>query len=271
MHKLLYDNGQYNEMDPHGTQVTIGLSRANGIGTGFLMHYAVLTKLRDYTQIRDEGKGTFLMIDNETTHSATLLQEPAYEPAQSVNNVEYDREHPTRTGLDGSEIRLTTIQQMKHYQTNMATMIQLGKWMDYMRENGVYDSTRIILVADHGHGLDGLFDLRLNSSEDMLSYNPLLMVKDFDSRGFAIDDTFMTNADTPLLALDGLMENIVNPFTGKPLTDAQKHEPEQFVVNTKNFRPEKNLGTQYTQLRWYANANNVLDLSAWRKIEGELE
>ena len=43
--------------------------------------------------------------------------------------------------------------QLAHYQINMAAMLQLANWFDYMRENGVYDNTRIILVADHGRGL----------------------------------------------------------------------------------------------------------------------
>lgn len=37
------------------------------------------------------------------------------------------------------------------------------------------------------------------SGVDLMSFNPLLLVKDFDSQEFRVDDTFMTNADTPPL------------------------------------------------------------------------
>ncbi len=62
-------------------------------------------------------------------------------------------------------------------------LLQVGKWLDYLRENGVYDNTRIILVSDHGFRSDGLFGLKLGpkNSQDMHYFCPLLMVKDFDS------------------------------------------------------------------------------------------
>lgn len=36
----------------------------------------------------------------------------------------------------------------------MAAMLRLGEWFDYLREEGVYDNTRIILVSDHGYRLE---------------------------------------------------------------------------------------------------------------------
>ena len=68
---------------------------------------------------------------------------------------------------------------MIHYQTNMAAMLQLGKWFDYMRENGVYDNTRIILVSDHGKDLNQDNSFKLADGTDKALYYPLLMVKDF--------------------------------------------------------------------------------------------
>ena len=44
----------------------------------------------------------------------------------------------------------------------------------------------------------------------------MLLFKDFNASGkLTEDDTFMTNTDTPSLLLKGLVENPVNPFTGK--------------------------------------------------------
>jgi arylsulfatase A-like enzyme len=52
-----------------------------------------------------------------------------------------------------------------HYHSNMATMLRVGEWMDYLKEQGVYDNTRIIIVADHGRKLK-LMMMRV------LSYTP---------------------------------------------------------------------------------------------------
>ncbi len=273
LHAVLYNNGQYNEIGASWTQVTSGLSKARGMNYGFMKYYSVLSNFPEYTGVRDEGKDTFLMINNMTPHQPTLLQEPDYTPAMLVNNTAYETGKTIlRQSLDGSTLEMTTAHQVKHYHANMATMLKLADWFDYLRENGVYDNTRIILVSDHGFRMDGLFDLKLGpqNKQDMHYFCPLLMVKDFDSTGFTVDDsTFMTNADTPLLALNGLVEDPVNPFTGKALSDATKYLPEQLVAYEGSVRPDYNNGTTFDELTWYANRNNIFDLSAWRYVGTE--
>ena len=64
---------------------------------------------------------------------------------------------------------------------------------------------------------------------DVLRFNCLLMVKDFDATGFQVDDTFMTNADTPTLASAGLIDNPVNPFTGNPIDSSRRAQGEQHL------------------------------------------
>ena len=33
---------------------------------------------------------------------------------------------------------------------DIACMINIGKFLDYLRANNAYDNTRIVIVADHG-------------------------------------------------------------------------------------------------------------------------
>ena len=62
------------------------------------------------------------------------------------------------------------------------------------------------------------------------AFNPVLMVKDFDSReAFAVSEQFMTNADTPTLAFRELIENPWNPFLDHAVTDADKGKQEQKI------------------------------------------
>ena len=270
LHRTLYDGGQYNEMDAAWTQVLNGLSRARGVNYGFMKSYSVLSRLPEYAEIRSEGRNTFMMIDNETTHAPMLLAEPGYTPDAVIDNTAFDAAHAVRCDADGHELRMTTERQVRHYHINMAAMLKLADWFDDMRAKDVYDNTRIILVADHGTGLS-LFDRSMSPGEDLLAFNPLLMVKDFNADAFTVDDRFMTNADTPLLALDGLVEHPVNPFTGKPLTDDKKHEPEQLVAHVIDFKPFTNNGNTFKTLHWYANKNDPLNLDAWRRVEGDPE
>ena len=166
-----------------------------------------LGKLTDY-----EAKGnTYTFIGNDTTHDAAMLQAPYYEPQAVVTD--------KSTPLDAiPNIERVDIQ---HYQMNAAAMRQVGRWLVELQGAGVYDNTRIIIVADHGFSLHSdRFEGFPWSERFYGSHNPLMLFKDFGATGeWSTNDSFMTNADAPLFALEGLGVSPKNPFTGKDMKD----------------------------------------------------
>ena len=104
-----------------------------------------------------------------------------------------------------------------HYLSERAFTVKLASWLDWMRKNGVYDNTRIVVTADHG-GRDSkvLFDAighvpykgRIDEDVDNPGIRyPLLLWKDFDSKGeLRTADDLMTNGDVPDLLLRGIRE-----------------------------------------------------------------
>ena len=104
-----------------------------------------------------------------------------------------------------------------HYLSERAFTVKLASWLDWMRKNGVYDNTRIVVTADHG-GRDSkvLFDAighvpykgRIDENVDNPGIRyPLLLWKDFDSKGeLRTADDLMTNGDVPDLLLRGIRE-----------------------------------------------------------------
>ena len=258
------------------TQFTMGRSLSIGIWDSFANSYSALCALPDMTEVTEETRNTFLMMNNSTPHNAILLQEPQYEPAMYVDNTQYDEEHEARFTISGRTMITATAYQMSHYQCNMAALIRMGKWFDYLREQGVYDNTRIILVADHGWPMEQFEEMMFGAKdpektiynpEDVMAYNPLLLVKDFGARGFSTDERFMTNADTPTLALDGLIEDPVNPFTGKRLTADAKDAEEQHVFYTDYWGTDQNDGNTFLPGSWYALVgHDIFDLSGWKKL-----
>ena len=283
LHQSLYNRGEYNRASrSFAVQVVSDMYTASGgtdrKNTQFAQAYSVLQKLPDLTKVSDEGKNTFLIIDNDTTHDVMMLQEPAYAPSDFVDNRAYEEECGPRKAADGSELAFSSISQLMHYQCNMAAMLRLGEWMDYLRENNMYDNTRIIIVSDHGRSLNSLMDLRFdNGSEESesgadntLLYRSLLLVKDFGSSTLSQDPTFMTNADTPLLALDGIIDDPVNPFTGNKLSSAIKEAPEHRIAYCENDATELYRGgrNDYIVKEWIAlKGNDTFDLSAWRIVD----
>ena len=260
----LYMDGTYC-VQKDNVQYTIGLSESYGVSTAFLNSYAVLEGLNSITVGEDSGEGAFIMMSNSMTHEPQLLQEPEYVPAQHVDNQAYDEAHKDRFTVNGRTLRVETTEQMQHYEINMAALIMLGNWFDYMRANGVYDNTRIIIVADHGHFLRQFDDLvfGVGRREDIMGYNPLLLVKDFDSTGFTVDDRFMTNADVPALALSDLVDNPVNPFTGNTVTSDAKAE-DQYVTISSDWDIAVNNGTTFSPAQWYAVHDNIFDTNNWK-------
>ena len=159
----------------------------------------------------------------------------------------------------------------KHYQCSVEACILLGQWFDYLRENNVYDNTRIIIVADHGFGMNNFDELLVTElGLDAEWFNPVLMVKDFNQTGFTVSNDFMTNADTPYLAVNGIVDNPVNPFTNKPIL--YNDHTGEFVVYCSNIDNVLfNHGTKYKESDgyWLTVHDNIWDDDNWSLYEGE--
>ena len=255
--ETIYDGGTYNSSNSGGdsnlvvssvNQKTYTIFTATGYDKNFLEAYSVLSKLPQITKITDDQQNTFLMMTNNTTHSPVLLQEPDYVPAIKVDNTPWNTDVVKKYTLNGVTMKMTNIHQVNHYNCNMAAYLKIGEWLDYLRANGVYDNTRIIIVSDHGDDL-GQFDKKLGNL-DLEFFMPLLMVKDFGAKGFTVSEDLMTNADTPALATSGLVKDPVNPFTGNPINTNGKTGP-QTVFYSDIINVDTNNGNTFLPGAWY--------------------
>ena len=267
---LIYNAGVYNQMDNalYLSQTCSGLSVAEGFRGSFLEAFNVLVNLPQMSRITDDETNTFLILTNDVTHEPMLLQTPDYLPAEHVDNIEYDAQNADRFTVDGRALRISGSSQMSHYHANMAAFIQLGKWFDYLKEAGVYDNTRIILVSDHGWDEEHLEELLLEddfgTTHCLEQYYPLLMVKDFNSKEFIVSDAFMTNADVPTLAMDRLIENPVNPFTGKAITSNEKYAHDQIIIVSDEWNTQTNNGNTFLPATWASVKDNIWDKGNWK-------
>lgn len=267
----LYDHGDYNRSDSkasdaYGVQTTDGLYVADGLAATFMEPYNVLESLPYITDISAGDDNTFLMMTNDTTHEPMLLQEPEYKPAQHVDNTEYETKNADRFTVDGVTLKIETDFQMIHYHANMAALLELGNWFDYMRDQGIWDNTRIIITADHGKNLHQLEELELDNGFDVLGCYPLLMVKDFNSTGFETSDDFMTTADVPTLAMQGVIDNPINPFTGKKIDSSDKYAHDQYIIDSAEWDVSTNNGNTFIAGDWYTVHDNIWDHANWKLV-----
>jgi len=212
--------------------------------------YAILDYLPRLMEITDNNTNTALVMTNNAAHENTFLQAPEYVPATTVTNY-------------GN----TLFAKEQTYHVNAAAIKRLAVWLNFLKIEKIYDNTRIIIVSDHGPPMN--FVTRIGLPFNVDHFNPLLLVKDFNSSGeIKTDMTFMSNADVPYLSLVYLIENAVNPFTGNEISIDRKKEPLYIAIS--NGDRSKN-GTQFDlnpKIDYFVH-NNIFIAENWIPVSGE--
>ena len=225
--------------------------------------YGVLKNLASLTDINETDENTFMIIDNETPHEPTELQLPDYDMTVDVNNGGLEKGY--RIDDEGNRLE---INEEFQYHPNAAAFLRLGEWIGFLKENGVYDNTRIVIGSDHGEYVGDFPGLIMDDGTDMEGANPILMFKDFGAEGeLAVSDDFMTNADAPMLAVKGLIDDPANPFTGEKLDGHQKKTEIQYVTASHYWSsyepPNTGDAIKFTtdDEPWYSVHDNIFDKS----------
>jgi YidC/Oxa1 family membrane protein insertase len=188
-----------------------------------LTEFSTLYYLSDFCSV-DDGSDTLSVFMNETTH------EPGAYTAALRPQPGIIRYAPEEIDAFGSEDNAS------YMYAFLSAMKAIDRWIDFLKKEAVYDNTKIIIVSDHGNGLD------TERFEDtgMESYNPLLLVKPFNARGpLAVSREFMTNADAPALAAEGAVANPINPYLGTPVAPPRDGKVPQTVARGVSFQPRR--------------------------------
>ncbi len=164
-----------------------------------------LPELTDFSSSNDN----FIIFDNELTHSPGLLQAPDFVPVEKITNPGKDKFYNDST-----------------YHINTAMLLRIGEFLEYLKQNDCYDNTRIIIVSDHGNPTNsGLFENNQGFTKMKEELQAVLLFKDFNTKDKLTSDyTFMTNADTPILALKDINDEPINPFTKNPMNINNKND-----------------------------------------------
>jgi len=211
--------------------------------------YSVLDYLPLLTNITSDSKNNVLIMTNNTTHEGSYLQAPQYIPAIPVTNYgssPYNKEHA--------------------YHVNIGALKRFAEYINFLKENDVYDNTRIIIVADHGPEPNFFTNIGLPFNVDQ--FNPLLLIKDFNKTGeLKTDYSFMSNADVPYLALKDIIKNPINPYTGNIITNENKNSS-LYIAISGSIHISVN-STQYTldsSIDYYVH-DNIFIKENWIKAD----
>lgn len=158
--------------------------------------YAYLDLLPQLSSIKTSGN-TFKLIHTQFTH------EPFGVTADGdIISDEFPDPH-TKSFIDGTSAYYTARQFVEF----------LYRWIDWMKREGVYDNTCIIVISDHGNNADDTgieFPASLDNPFDRANLSRahvLMLVKHIASHGaIRIDPRLVGNADAPAIlfnAVDG--------------------------------------------------------------------
>lgn len=228
---ILYDHGGW------WSSIKYKAKDENSLAIKYYSALDYLSELSDLT----EGAGSYIAIDSDMTHEQTWMQYPEY-----VLQAEITDKGENRFGSDDVFI---------YYHTDAAALRMLGEWFAWMRSNGVYDNTRIVIASDHGrrfHGENKVLDTDFDKRE-LAVYNALLMYKDFGAKGeLATDTTFMTIADVPSLAVTGRDD---------------KTQKESFTVVTGGNDPANHGKYRFNYTEKYRVKDNIFKAANWEKLK----
>ncbi len=286
-----YQGGNYNKVvGTVSSQTILDAARASGVRASFLENYGNLVNLPRATATTEQKVNRFVFISNNMCHEPMMLNEETYDPyvydeegnktsqlVAQVDNTAYNEKYKDRFTLDGEEakkyglkgsnhkLRVRSGNQMSHYQTNLCALLKLNRWLENLKEKGVYDNTRIIIASDHGRSLNSVGDLTfVGAPESVERFVPLMLVKDFARDGaLKVNGDFMTVADVPTLATQGLF-NATNPYTGKAINADEKTAHAQFIITSEHWQTSTNNGYAFEKSKWYSVEKDIWEKNNWK-------
>jgi hypothetical protein len=238
---FIYNDGKY-----------LSLFKVNNYHNSTIGYYSSFYFHSNITEIKNDNSNYATIVLNSLTHYPAFMQYPDYIPSDNITdygNGQYSRE--------------------VFYHINMASLILLAKWFDFLKENGVYDNTRIIIVSDHGTREIKPFPKTVNIPDtkywQLEASIALLLVKDFNAEfEFKTDNTFMTNADVPHIATEGLVYPLTNPFTGKEMF--MDKNSGVTITTCDTWEPEKLIREGIKPDEWLHVKDNIFELKNWSKV-----
>jgi len=197
-----------------------------------LNYYSVLDFLPELSSVNKDSENNFYYMTNDLTHSPfSINSDFKFEPSGRVS---YPRNIYRKFKRSRNALR--------HLYTDAAALRLVNKWLLWMKKNGVYDNTRIIIVSDHGRDVYSPFFKQQKIPGARKKAHPayfdnLILFKDFNKRGnLEISEEFMSCGDIPVMAMEGLV-NGVNPFTNRKIESPANKFP--FIAYDVQWRIDR--------------------------------
>ena len=226
----------------------------------YFKNRSTLEYLPELSEVSDNEKPQFFYFSSKLTHEPWLTKEGLETAFDGV--IKYPRNVYKEFKKSFNSLR--------HLYTDAAGLKLLGEWFNWMKENGVYDNTRIILISDHGRRVHNpYFKKKIipgsKKKNTPAFWHNVFLVKDFNSHGKLKTDTeFMTTCDVPYLAMKGIIEG-ENPYTGNPIVEKKEKIP--FIISRTKFRMKEQKKYKFNITESFKiTDSDIFNLSNWKRV-----
>lgn len=243
----IYDDGKWQPVMVEAAGVTF-------------REWAQLKALPELTRIT-KGKPQFNIVWSILPHEPNYIAQDCQPTKEPV----YLTEHELQAR------GFSSLREFNHYQGAKCSLLIVADYFDKLKELGVYDNTRIVIVSDHGI-VNGVEDrstraIAGGTNDDYgVATRSVLWVKKEGARGaMATSEEFMPGADVPRIVCEQI-GGCVNPYLDNKTIDRHGRE-DPYVVTFTPWQFSRQYKTKFhIQEQRELRGKDPFDASGWRVI-----
>lgn len=171
----------------------------------YISNYMALDSLRFYSHATSNEPSITVIVNNITRASIFLNSECL--PGKNLSSSQAD----INRFDDPSTVQV--------YQTMLCATKVFGRYLQWFKDNNIYDNSKIIVVSDHGwHSHNPAFK-HFSLQQEVAQFQTLLMVKDFNAKGAPVESNeFISNASVPGIVCE-VIDGCKSPVSEQIITN----------------------------------------------------
>jgi hypothetical protein len=252
-----------------GPYVAKELLLARGSWEGFLDHSAGTT-FREWAELRGWPALSDTNADGSNYNfvSNILPHEPYYMGTDCMPRRK--KEVPSEQALKP----FGNVFSWVHAVTARCTLLAVADYLDFLKAQGVYDNTRILIVSDHGivgPVADNSSRARAGRTQfrEFVRTRSLMLVKPRGAGGaLAISEDFVPNAEAPRIACEEI-RGCTNPYLGgKPIETLGRDDPFRVSIVPWQFNLQK-LDSFVIHEQYELSGRDPFDARGWKQVTAQ--
>lgn len=222
----------------------------------YLDNYFSLTSLGELSDTAAK-RNSFIFLTNEVTRAPMFLK------ADCLPDMSLSGEDPTIKPL---VVRFGDEETAAIYQTTRCGVQAFGRYVDWMKENGVYDNTLVVIASDHGWTSNNPHLKNVADRKRYSMFQSFLMVKPFAAGATPLKESteFIANANVPGLICE-VLGGCRDPATGKTI----RKEPLKgsVLLHETPWQPSGQTEIQFVVEAMHQVSHDVTQSDNWRRLK----